>query len=113
MIPLSYCLAIAANYLNSVHSPTYLALLSLSVFSCLLVDSGHRSDLAIRLVHRTVQDGSIVIVQTKKMIITIEVGIFMDILKVETARKNVVSLELSMVEYSSNKNHISAFANHF
>ena len=38
-----------------------------------------------------------VIVQTKKMIITIEVGIFMDILKVATAKKNV-SLELSMVE---------------
>ena len=54
-----------------------------------------------------------VIAQTKKMIITFEVGIFMDILKVATARKkNVVSLELSMVEYSSNISHISAFANH-
>lgn len=36
--------------------------------------------------------------QTKLMIITIEVGIFMDILKVASKRKNVVSLELSMVE---------------
>ena len=50
-----------------------------------------------RLIHRTVQDGSMVIVQIKKMIITIEVGIFMDIKKVATARK-IGSLELSMVE---------------
>ena len=47
----------------------------------------------------TTQPNSKPIVQTEKIVvIAIEAGIYMDVLNVATARKNFVSLELSMVE---------------
>ena len=55
--------------------------------------------ILIRHTLYTTQPNSKPIVQTEKIIvIAIEEGIYMDVLNVATARKNFVSLELSMVE---------------